>query len=940
MATDGEVEPQAPQQKTTEKQDSQEDQVEKVNKAKVSNGGSDSSPPPSASSSPPPVMSSSACSPSMSTIAASKGTITCLLCGGTHVYPGPRFESHLLNEHGVVFGIDFFVKVCLFKQRHGRLPKLEQDDGGAVEGGSHSHGSMSSNHSNGVSVGRRKSSASIPSPQNSSLANNNSSSSSVNDATDLHCYFGCDEVFKKDFQLMLHLRLRHQEEDQHDLARAFEAAEEEIALTRRSGSVYECALCGKQFHDNGAFYGHIQTKHNMQWREYKNRFGRCEIESAPFECKICGRVIKYDRNTVHTHLKNVHGINWAVYLDRVRKVQRGEEPGELPQIEVTECRVCNVNVKYLRDHLRNAHKITEQEYESLFQDEPPPEEKARQEKQEGVSTLKKSLLKSQQHQGSVPTPTPENVPQPAARPAVPKPPKSDIQDKTNKKCSSCNITFDSRRSFIEHCTTVHNMKFKTKSGFTISAPSIMQQQQKQQQQQHDREVQLQQQQQQQQQQLNAAAKHAQLHQGLSSRNFGTLSTPPPLVLGGVKRRAPDQHHQLVSRPRQQFVEPSPPPPPPAKVAKMESNHFLNDVVNIGDGGDEDGQNLHMAPQYSPAGVSKWNQCRYECCFCKKTTMSRSSMTSHIHNTHGIPIKEYKESNYPDIEVETHWFQCRLCTARTKFVKDCIAPHLKMSHNMDIETYEQQVMMPEDWPTAGNRPKSNMRDKSGFDHQRDTPPEQYLGDHFGGENDDGGGYQEEVDDTAVVGKDDKWNKCRFRCCLCDWMCADSRQMRTHIASNHGITHEEYQREYGTTEVVTRRFHCRLCGSQMKHCRQNIYAHMKDVHKISLTDYEQQVEGLADDEQRGKEDEMSAPAPPPPPPKVSMSSGQSQFSAGVTPGLLDNGNQPSRWNRCRFQCAICLKLSSEKRHVREHIIKLHQLSMQVSTEPHYIKRYRLI
>ena len=31
-----------------------------------------------------------------------------------------------------------------------------------------------------------------------------------------------------------------------------------------------------------------------------------------------------------------------------------------------------------------------------------------------------------------------------------------------------------RRSFIEHCTTVHNMKFRTKSGATISAQTAMQ----------------------------------------------------------------------------------------------------------------------------------------------------------------------------------------------------------------------------------------------------------------------------------------------------------------------------------------------------------------------------------------------------------------------------------------------------------------------------------
>merc|ERR1719361_138114 len=201
----------------------------------------------------------------------------------------------------------------------------------------------------------------------------NSSSAASNNfalSTDLQCYFGCDESFKKDYQLHLHLKLKHRNEDPEELAKAYEAAEEEIALTRRSASIFNCALCPKTFNDNGAFYGHIQTKHNMIWREYKDQYGRCEVESAPFECKICGRVVKYDRNTVHTHLKNVHGINWAMYLDRIRRMRRGETPEDLPAPETHECRVCNVSVKYLKEHLKNAHKITEHEYESLFDNDP------------------------------------------------------------------------------------------------------------------------------------------------------------------------------------------------------------------------------------------------------------------------------------------------------------------------------------------------------------------------------------------------------------------------------------------------------------------------------------------------------------------------------------------------------------------------------------------
>ena len=206
-------------------------------------------------------------------------------------------------------------------------------------------------------------------------------------STDLQCYFQCDEVFKKDYQLHLHLKLRHRDEPPEQLEKAYEAANEEIALTRfdllmivmllmmlialtrRSASLFNCALCPRVFNDAGAFYGHIQNKHDISYMEYKKQYGRCETESQPFECKICGKVVKYDRNTVHTHLKNVHGINWARYLDRIRALRRGQEPEPLPKLKMVECRVCSVSVKYLREHLKNAHKITEKEYMQLFSED-------------------------------------------------------------------------------------------------------------------------------------------------------------------------------------------------------------------------------------------------------------------------------------------------------------------------------------------------------------------------------------------------------------------------------------------------------------------------------------------------------------------------------------------------------------------------------------------
>jgi hypothetical protein len=180
--------------------------------------------------------------------------------------------------------------------------------------------------------------------------------------TDLHCYFGCDEAFKKDFQLNLHLRLKHKHAEPEALNRAFQAAEDEIAFTRRSGSTFQCALCGKIMYSADCFYGHTKSKHNLIWQEYKKIYGRCEIESTPFECKICGRVIKWTNTVVHNHLKAVHGLKWVQYLDRIRKMTKGDTPDELPTIEVYQCQVCNVTVKGIKNHLWDVHRLTEEEY--------------------------------------------------------------------------------------------------------------------------------------------------------------------------------------------------------------------------------------------------------------------------------------------------------------------------------------------------------------------------------------------------------------------------------------------------------------------------------------------------------------------------------------------------------------------------------------------------
>ena len=188
-------------------------------------------------------------------------------------------------------------------------------------------------------------------------------------------------------------------------------------------------------------------------------------------------------------------------------------------------------------------------------------------------------------------------------PSLPKPPKSDIQDKTNKTCSSCTITFDSRRSFIEHCTTVHNMRFKTKAGVTISGNTV----QRRLQEEAMKRKMAEEERQNQQTSLKRKAELEAENGSSAAKKLGLMASVAASVTA---------------------------------VASNSSAESLDDGTIIEGSGKK--------TLYTPSGVSKWNQCKYECCFCKRTTMSRSSMRSHIQNIHKLSPEEYKKSKYPDI----------------------------------------------------------------------------------------------------------------------------------------------------------------------------------------------------------------------------------------------------------------------------------------------------
>jgi len=299
-------------------------------------------------------------------------------------------------------------------------------------------------------------------------------------ASDMHCYFNCGEVFKKGYDLQVHIKLRHKGEDPVELARAEDAAKFEIALTKRSACVYKCALCNKTVEGWSSFWDHLR-KHKISVADYKAKYGQCEIETARFQCRICGKVVKHETNIIHKHLQWVHGINWTQYLTRVRLELRGVKQDPLPEVVSEECKICHLKVKYMKLHMRNKHTFTKKEYCQIC-DDSYKYLKTHLKNKHGItgdeydqvtSEATTGFLSHDLNQNSREYQVPDEsdasmssfseASSKSYNSALPKPSKEEMSDKTVKHCSVCDIQFGSRKDFIDHCQVVHGVRFKTKA---------------------------------------------------------------------------------------------------------------------------------------------------------------------------------------------------------------------------------------------------------------------------------------------------------------------------------------------------------------------------------------------------------------------------------------------------------------------------------------------
>ena len=81
-------------------------------------------------------------------------------------------------------------------------------------------------------------------------------------STRFSCQF-CGEIFKKDCNFVIHLRLKHKSEPSEVL----EAMIADVEHYKLDGCEYQCKICGSKFHQTSSFMRHT-GHHGMTFKQY------------------------------------------------------------------------------------------------------------------------------------------------------------------------------------------------------------------------------------------------------------------------------------------------------------------------------------------------------------------------------------------------------------------------------------------------------------------------------------------------------------------------------------------------------------------------------------------------------------------------------------------------------------------------------------------------
>jgi len=262
----------------------------------------------------------------------------------------------------------------------------------------------------------------------------------------------------------------------------------------------------------------------------------------------------------------------------------------------------------------------------------------------------------------------------------------------------------------------------------------------------------------------------------------------------------------------------------------------------------------------PSPDMSWaNRSVYNCVICETKIISRKAFESHIKGKHKLLPSEYTAEHGRTVEHEEK-HDCQIDGCSSTFLWDSVAinSHLRLKHEfMSVETYGTKYM-------------SNYIEKS------KNASSSYATDIF--------------------------DRCIYKCALCEVELFSKSRLSYHLKSVHSISMNDYNKEYGRNMSHEEKHSCQVesCTAYMWWDRSHISAHLRNSHiGLLLEEYEAKYMGNYAEKPQSEE-------------SVSLSSSMLTYNYSWA-------------NRCTFKCALCNTTFDSRRKFEGHVKGKHEMMM---------------
>ena len=233
-----------------------------------------------------------------------------------------------------------------------------------------------------------------------------------------------------------------------------------------------------------------------------------------------------------------------------------------------------------------------------------------------------------------------------------------------------------------------------------------------------------------------------------------------------------------------------------------------------------------------------NRCQFRCCICAKHGFdSKSKLRNHLRQHHPSESAGYFTKYEEEIVLGSLHHVCQICTRKFLWDKTALEHHIIRSHKMSTDVYRAKYLKDytedEEALTRARKEERKAARLTKLIKRLTTTDEKNKSSNL--HNDD----DSDDEDESLPEDVQTWSRgCLYSCQMCESDFVGVRQFELHLRSTHSTSIQNYRRQYGITgsNAIVGYHFCKLCSTNVRHDTNDLSNHFKKMHNnMNIVEY---------------------------------------------------------------------------------------------------------